>query len=224
MEYNGEIEGSVFNFRKKLHEHIIAGALGNVVIQQLLPQGEPLLYEKSLWDYKLKLPMPPTLLSDKAGLAQYNAGMAEIVKDSVAFYNSYGGYILAGVRDKPRQVEGFSFQFDVDDLNKRIKGATGHDIDCHYALVKSNIDGKKFTFGLLFVPQRPDTLLPAQFKKDAPENPQGKRAYNKSDYFLRQGDECRPSRDPDDFSFLCTHGRRSFNIVFRVNSNCKCTT
>lgn len=209
------IESGVYEFRSCLHGLIQKGIFTDVVISMLLPNDEPLLYEKILWDYKLALPVSPKEI-DKAGQLDYNIKVAELMKDAVAFYNSFGGYIVAGVRDNPRQVEGFDNQFNVDDFNKRLKSATGHDIDCHYSVIKKSIAKKNVGFGLLFIPQRHDSILPAQFKKDAPENPKGKKAYSKGEYYLRSGDECRPAKDPEDFSLLCTQGKRVFSVLQNV--------
>ena len=211
------LDESVFALRRRLYSYIRNGVLGESVGQTLLPKGEPLLYEKPLWDYKLTLPkVPQNIKTSQILLAEYNAAIAETVKDVVSFYNSYGGYIVVGVRDKPRQIEGFNAHFDVDDLNKRVKSATGHSVDCHFTLSTANMQDKSFTIGILFVPQRCDSELPAVFRKDAPENPHGIRAYRKGDYYLRQGDECRPAMDPDDYSFLCTPGRRSFHEAHEI--------
>src|SRR5213594_812022 len=93
---------SVFSRRRRLHRFIRNGDMGAEVIKELLPFGEALLYEKQLWDYKLELPTlpfnrPPSEMEKR----EYQSKMAEVVKDAVSFYNSYGGYLLIGIRNNP---------------------------------------------------------------------------------------------------------------------------
>jgi DNA polymerase III delta prime subunit len=140
--------------------------------------------------------------------------MAEIVKDAVSFYNSYGGYILVGVRDKPREVIGFNGGFDCDDLNRKIKAATKHEIECHFAVHCVPSTSQKV--GLLFMPRRLDSVSPAQFLRNAPTRQDGSRAYSGNDIYLRQGESCRPAELSDDFSFLCAQGRREFSVLDKL--------
>src|SRR5438067_8070480 len=94
-----------FARRQKLYQHIKNGTLSQEVVNELLPQGEAHLYEKDLWDYKQELPTLPSSPRPSDGEKQaFNAKIAEIVKDVVAFYNSYGGYLLIGVKDHSREL------------------------------------------------------------------------------------------------------------------------
>jgi hypothetical protein len=201
-------QDSIFFQKKRIFDLVQRGAFGADVIAELLPKGQPHLFEKSMWDYKEKfpiLPPNPTPLQTEA----HNAEVYQIVKDVVAFYNSFGGYLIAGVKDNPREVVGFKGQFDIGDLAKRIKGATQHDIDCHYKLVEFEIAGKKLFLGVLQIPQRPDIIPPAQFRKNAPVSGTGKSAFKLDDFYLRSGDESRPAQTPEDYFFLCSPGRRT---------------
>src|SRR5882724_5971 len=204
---NGD-QDSIFIRKRRVFGLVQHRALGVDVIAELLPNGQPHLFEKSMWDYKEELPVlpaNPSLLQIDA----HNAEMSQTVKDVVAFYNSFGGYLIAGVRDNPREVVGFDGHFDCGDLAKRVKGATQHDVDCHYAVVEHKLDGRMHSIGILQIPQRPASTNPAQFLKDAPINSTGKRAYKRGDFYLRLGDQSRPAIDSDDYSFLCSPGRRT---------------
>ena len=103
----GTIEAdSVFNRRTRLYQFVKSGEIGSQVADELLPGGEPLLYERALWDYKIKFPSPTvTKLPDDLH-QEHITEVAELIKDVVAFYNSNGGYLLAGVDDKSRKVVG----------------------------------------------------------------------------------------------------------------------
>ena len=203
---------SVFALKRRIYSYICKGVLSADILESLLPDGNPLLYEKPLWDYKLELPiLPSNVKPNQTILDDHNVKLSEIIKDVVSFYNSYGGYLLIGIRDKPRQVEGFSKHFDVDDLNKRIFYATGHHVDCHFSLFPLTTTNKSnVCIGILFIPQRDDSTLPLDFRKAAPKSETGRSAYGKGQVFLRSADECRPATSPDDYSFLCTPGRRAF--------------
>src|SRR5438552_11688050 len=109
---------SAYLRRRKLYDFVNAGMMGTDVLQELLPGGSPLPYEKSLWDYKLELPLNPSH-SKQLSTAEKNnldAKFAEVVKDVVSFYNSYGGYLVIGVRDENRELVGFDGNFDCGDL------------------------------------------------------------------------------------------------------------
>lgn len=204
---NGD-QDSIFLRKRRVSSLIHQGAFGQDVVSELLPGGQPHLFEKSMWDYKEELPiLPPSPTPQQIEL--HNAKISHIVKDVAAFYNSMGGYLIAGIKDNPREVAGFSGQFDCGDLAKRIKGATQHDIDCHYAVVEVDFSGKNYPVGILQIPKRPDNLPPAQFRKDAPVIPTLKQAFKRDDFYLRDGDQSRPAETPEDFYLLCSPGRRT---------------
>jgi hypothetical protein len=116
---------SAFGLRSRVFELVCRGEIGPDILSEVLPSGEGLLYEKALWDYKLTLPSLPTSRKpSEEEKNEYAAKMAEIVKDVVSFYNSYGGYIIAGVDDRSRSIVGFSGPFDCGDLAKKISAAS----------------------------------------------------------------------------------------------------
>ena len=201
-----------YSLRRRLHEAIASGSFGRNVLDDLLPGGIPHLFEKSLWDYKRQLPIHPrgSKVSDEAK-KKLDCEFSAIVKDVVSFYNSYGGYVVVGVTDNPRGVEGFAEHIDVAEIIKRALAVTKHEIDCHYAIHKVQIEDRTIPVGLLFVPQRPKGKEPAQFLRDAPQDGNGKSAYHKYDIYFRRGDECRPAQAAADFNFLCSPERYTFS-------------
>ena len=201
-------QDSIFLRKRRVAALIHRGAFSRDVVAELLPNGQPHLFEKSMWDYKEQLPILLTNPTPQQ-IDVHNVKMSQIVKDVVSFYNSFGGYLVAGVKDNPREVVGFSGHFDCGDLAKRIKGATQHDVDCHYAVVEDEFNGKNYSLGILQIPQRPDSVVPAQFRKDAPANTTSKQAFKRDDFYLRDGDQSRPAETPEDFFFLCSPGRRT---------------
>lgn len=209
MSANGS-NGSVFFHKNRLYEFVCRGELSQVVIDALLPEGQPLAYERQLWDYKLELPV---LMKDskptEAELQEFNGAMAEIMKDAAAFFNSCGGYILVGIRDSPREIVGLDGDFNCDELNKRLLAATGKQIECYFKTFQwQEGTGEARRLGLLYVPQRPDGMTPAQFNKDASPKVGGKRAYGRNDIYFRTADQCIRAESSDHFAFLFTPGRR----------------
>lgn len=202
---------SPFSLRRRLYASIKKEQIGQQVLDDLLPNGNPHLFERQMWDYKVELPTPPSSAKPTPEEKQmYDLKIAEVMKDIVSFYNSYGGYLVVGVKDNPREVVGFDRHFNCDELNKRIKGATRHDIDCTFAIHEVRVNNNIKKVGLLFIPQRPDNTAPAQFSKSAPTSLTGKKAYSQGDIYFRQSDECIPAKTSEDFAFLCSQGRRQF--------------
>lgn len=200
---------SAVNRRRRLYAMVQREELGINVIEELLPNAQPHEYEKQLWDYKQEVPVAPNevRLSDSQKRL-FDVKIAEVVKDAVAFYNTHGGYLVIGVSDNPREIVGWTKGFDCDELNKKIKGATNQTVDCHFVTHMVAVNDKETSVGLLFIPQRPDDQLPAQFLRDAPASESGRKAYGQGDILFRDGHECRPARSADDFSFLCSQRRR----------------
>lgn len=208
MEQNG-----VFYRRKRLFDYIVAGCLDKKVLEELLPEGKPHEFEKQLWDYKKELPtLPDNLKPSKTLRDEFNYKLSEVIKDAVSFYNSYGGYLLIGVADRPRKVVGFNGTFDCDEFNKRIKAVTGHEIDCHYITHVLLIGKDKYNIGLLYIPKREDRSSPAQFKRSSYASKTGKFAFQKGDIYFRDGSECKAARTAEDFSFLCAQGCRQISL------------
>lgn len=212
MSNTTDTNGSVFSHKTILYDYIIRGVMTEDVVRVLLPQGEPLAYERQLWDYKTQLPrLSGTGKHSKEELTTFRGEMSEIIKDAVAFYNSYGGYILIGARNSPCELVGFHGDFDCDELNRSIAAATGRGIECFFKTFPvENGSQKQITLGLLFIPQRPDREVPAQFCKDAAEKANGKKAYSKNDIYFRSNDECIAAKSCEDYAFLFTPGRRVF--------------
>jgi|GEM_PF-1195270 hypothetical protein len=203
---------SPFTLRRRLYSAIKNERIDNQVLDDLLPNGTPLLFERQMWDYKLEL--PSSSISSRATTEErqsHDAQVAEVMKDVASFYNSYGGYLVIGVQDNPRELLGFKGEFNCDEFNKRMRGFTRQDVGCTFALHDVSVNGggpKKV--GLLLIPQRPDNSPPLQFTKDAPPSSTGKRAFLRGDIYFRQSDECIPAKTSEDLAFLCSQGRRKF--------------
>jgi len=194
---------SVYDVRGKIFDAVQAGQIDRRVFDLLIAEGVATSDEAPLWDYKGALPVRPDVKNE--GLkTQYDVKAGEIVKDCVAFYNSFGGYLVVGVHDKTRKLIGFSSDFDAADLNNKIQVATGVSIETIYRKVDVSDAHPGMYIGLLLIPRRPISANPAQFRKDAPKLADGppKLAYSAQSFYLRERDRCRPAESPEDFEFL----------------------
>jgi hypothetical protein len=59
------------------------------------------------------------------------------------------------------------------------------------------------------IPRRADSKDAAQFRRDAPADANGKRAYTTGQIYFRSGDCCKPAEASEDFTFLCSPERRT---------------
>ncbi len=173
------------------------------VISLLIPNGKPHDAEKQLWDYKEKIPTLPEQVTDEAR-KEFNAELGDIIKDTIAFHNAYGGYIVFGVADKGKaRLKGIRGDFDCADFNKRLNSYVGDNpIECDYRTIKLSVDGDEILLGLLLVPRRDTNKVPTRFLKEGPIKPNGARSFGKETY-VRIRDECRPAANTSsDWAFL----------------------
>ena len=209
MAPTSQTEENIFVRRVSLYRLIKRGYIGLEVLSTIFFEGVPASSETGLWDYKVSLPSIPTDHKPTSREKEvYNQGMAEIVKDAVAFYNSYGGYLIIGVNEK-RDIVGYDQEFRCDELNKKIFAATRHSVECHYSKLLFVRGAKEYQIAILFVPQRIDDIPPVQFVTPSPTKPNGLTAYSAGDIYMRQRDECRPAKSAEDFAFLFAKGRRT---------------
>lgn len=216
MSYCVETFEGESNFAKRadVFAMIERGVTDETVINTILG-GSSRWDEPELWDFKQELPVYAAGIKPSDSVrAERDSKVDEIVKDAVAFYNSFGGYIIVGVGDKQRSASGFDKRFDVESLNRRIRSVTGQSVECIYRTLPWNtIAGENIQLGLLFVPRRAPLILPAQFKVGAHKSSTGQCAFKKDDFYLRQLDECRPATSAEDFAFLYSDERRRITVA-----------
>ena len=199
------MQDSIHTRRRSLTALIDEGAVDERVLALILPNGIPLPDEDQFWDYKSELPLAARTSAEKDN---YDIKITHLIKDVVAFYNTNGGYILAGIDDSDKSVVGFNGEFDANDISKRIHGFTKITIDVKY---RSLVIGNK-PIGLIYIPRRPIKSDPAQFLKAAPAAENGRRAFSKNDLYLRSREECRPAQSAEDFSILFQR-RRDYDVA-----------
>lgn len=194
---------SVFKKRVKIYRLLQNGIVDISVLNELLSDGTK-FDERDLWDFKESLPhRNETVRLSASARSTYDYKVDAIVKDVIAFHNSNGGYIIIGVKDSSRIIPGFSVAFDVDGLNRRVFSVTGRSIECIYRLIDYlSADGMTIRLGLLFIPKRDPTELPVQCQENSHADDHKHLAFRRGEFYLRQRDECRPARSPEDYDFL----------------------
>jgi tetratricopeptide (TPR) repeat protein len=168
--------------RLKITEYIASVAVDERVVNCLLRNDVFVPKECELWDYK------------EAADQNNKLALAKTIKQIVAFHNSFGGYLLYGVKESednrlfvPVGVD--VTQFDVEQLRSNLGNYTGKNIDITLLPVDVDIDGIKFTFEILHIPKRTDSA-PVSFVKDGPQisgrhNP----IFSEGNIFYRDGDK-----------------------------------
>lgn len=138
--------------KRSLEKSISLSEITDAVLYAVLPDGTPHDFETEFWDYKQEAP-DSSSITDKS---EFNFKIHSIIKDIVSFYNSFGGYLIFGVKDKgTNRIIGCSgAQIDCDDLTKRIQGSTGKTIQCYYKRLTVDSSTGIKEVGLLHIPRR----------------------------------------------------------------------
>jgi len=76
----------VMDLKKQIYSFVQAGNLSVDVLELLIPNGQPVPFECELWDYKE---------SYEEDAHDYN----KTVRSIASLYNTYGGYLLYGIRE-----------------------------------------------------------------------------------------------------------------------------
>ncbi|WP_412032882.1 RNA-binding domain-containing protein [Nitratireductor aquimarinus] len=202
---------------QQLHTYVKDLCLDKNVLEFLLPDNKPHEYETVLWDYKRNLPNTSGR-ADGSAHVESACEIAELVKDVVAFHNSYGGYILAGIdhfAESPiigcnnLNAKGFT----VEKLNEQVFSYTRTRIECRFARHSVNTPAGVAELGLLVIPMRSASSPVVKLHRGAPEV--GKKpSFKKHAVYARIGDSCTPLKDdPSLIQFLCS--TREFNGTTR---------
>ena len=152
--------------------------------------------ETELWDYK-------------AALGAAKVDSAELVRDILAFHNSFGGYLIFGVADNG-EVCGSD---GIGEQTTRQLVRTYAGIDIAVAVATHIVHGK--TLSLLLVPKRLPTEIPAAISKVGPETSPGKPIFKPGDIFFRSNDSSQLLRGSDDLRFLMGERRHSADNSIR---------
>lgn len=184
------------------------GVVGNEPILNLIDNGKFIPKEGWLWDYKETINLEAE-------------GIAKTVLQVASFFNSYGGYIIYGVKEvvkdlifEPQSVD-FS-NFNLAQLRDNIKKYTGNIIDITFKEVQVCLAEKNYNMGVLYIPKRETRSKPIPFIKNGPMK-NNKPLFNINDTYLRILDECRKANTPDDWQLLFSE--RNFFSINNIESS-----
>ncbi len=172
--------------RRRLAELVDQGVAGQAVVDLLTegPSCAPL--EGDQLDYKLVC-------------SGDDIGVAEVCRDIVALHNTYGGYLVFGVKEHDHErfeVVGVEGPIDVERFKNKLRDFTGVRIPIQVATTQGH-DAHGTAVGLcvVFVPARLHGQPPLEFIKSGPgKPPKGRPVFEREDIVVREGDETRCAR------------------------------
>ncbi|MBL8236164.1 MAG: putative DNA binding domain-containing protein, partial [Bryobacterales bacterium] len=205
-------------------QKIESKVIDDEVLSLLLPDGVGHTSERDLWDYKEFALEPAPVNATEERQKKWRLSRCELAKDIVAFYNSFGGYLVFGVRDSDRRVVGCAGSPSIDDLIRYCLSLTGQNIGLDIKTLRFQSGPQSMMVPVILVPRRSDEYLPAIFTKDGELRADGRPVFKNHDLYFRRNDECRPldKNNPVDVKFLYQSGQRtlsSFSTEFPTLTN-----
>lgn len=190
---------SVTEQKTEILEHIRRGSIGNEVLD-CLKTGDGLFVEREseLWDYKQQL-----------GSAKLDE--TELVRDVLAFHNSFGGYLLFGVSDDGKACGCGSVNEQT--IRQLLRAYAG--IDLPVIVADHAVFEKKLV--LIYIPKRLQAEVPVAISKIGPEIKSGRPIFKPGDIFFRSNDASQLLRGSDDLRFLMGERRHSADRAVRAS-------
>lgn len=156
---NSDFELTIIN--KKISECIQRGVIGIEPIKILFVNNSFIPKEGLLWDYKEQLNID-------------TLSLAKTVLQIVSLHNTYGGYLIYGVKEeiKDKKFSPISLDlsnFDPSQLRNKIKDYTGISINFTFSEVKLDVENSICHLGIILVSKREASHDPIKFIKNGPE-------------------------------------------------------
>lgn len=197
------------DINQRMNNCVSKASLGTEPIHILLLGSNFLPKEGYLWDYK-------------ASFSADAAPLAKTVLQIVSFHNTFGGYLVFGVKETVKdkefvQVETDLSQIDPAQLRNKTKEFTGSNIDITYKVVTYEVDKKQHTVGLLHIPQRNRSTNPVSFIKNGPEKKPNKLVFQREQTYYRYQDECLPATQMKDWQSLFS--KRNFSESYGLDGS-----
>lgn len=175
-------------------------SLGKDVIGALFDGGVP-SYECELWDYKL-------------AIEDNEDAFAELCRDVISFYNSYGGYLIFGVSDEGQILGIENFPYTDKQIKQKVRAYSDHDVVVRVdSFVYENI-----SLTCVSIPKRPVDLGVAVLVKDGPKK-YDKPAFRASSVYFRSDESSQLIRGSEDMRFLASSRRHSLEALSGLASN-----
>lgn len=173
----------------RLHKCVLAGSLDPSILGSI--EADPAaLQECEVLDFKQQIP---------ATDLEY----AKTARDLVALHNSYGGFLVFGVREaeKDRAFEIVGVQsggIQINKLRDLARSYTGSEL--RMQANSTIIDGKRLE--IVCVAKRSVGESPIKFAKNGPEEKPGKLCFKRGDVVFRRIESNAVALVPDDYDFL----------------------
>ena len=164
------------------------------VVRALFDGGVP-KYECELWDYKLTT-------------EESEVAFAELCRDVISFYNSYGGYLIFGVSDDGDIVGIKRFPYTDKQIKQKLRTYSDHDVVVRVEPV--DFDGINLI--CISIPKRPIEMGVAVMVKDAPKK-HDKPLFRASSVYFRSDESSQLIRDSEDMRFLASRRRHALEGV-----------
>lgn len=198
----GELVPALNECRTEVVRLIAKGDLSVAVLHAVHEDGEFIPHETELWDYK-------------ESVGGEKVDIAELARDIISFYNSFGGYILVGVNDEGQAVG--APELSAQPIRSAVKKYSGVDI----AVAAAHIQWGDLHVCVIYVPKREVNQSPCAISRLGPEVSKGKVIFKPGDIFFRSDDSSQLIRGSDDLRFLIgerqhsgeLRGRRGFHVV-----------
>lgn len=172
--------------RRRLAELVEQGVAGQAVMDLLIEGSTCAPLEGDQLDYKLRC-------------SADDIGVAEVCRDIVAMHNTYGGYLVFGIKEHDHdcfEVVGVEEPFDTERFKNKLRDFTGIRIPIQVAIAQSrDATGTPVDICVMLVPARLHGRPPLEFTKAGPGKPPKSRpVFEREDIVVRDGDETRCAR------------------------------
>lgn len=173
----------------QLHQCVAQGALDQAILDEL-KEGSVKVSECEVLDFKQQLPV---------GDAEY----AKTVRDLAALHNSFGGFLIFGVKEveKDRVFEVIGVESDklnIAKLRDMARSYLGKDL----RMSAHAISSAKAHLEVVWVAKRSQGESPVRFVKNGPEEKPKQLAFKKGDTVFRRLEGNGVAKEAEDFDFL----------------------
>lgn len=177
------------DFVVRLHRCVAAGSLELTILCEMRKNGVA-LQECEVLDFKQQLP-------------QDDFEHAKLVRDLLALHNSYGGFIIFGVREVEKDrlfelcgvpVGGLNIG-KVRDLARSYLGC-----DLRLSVNSHSIEGQNLE--VIWAAKRSVGDTPLKFAKNGPDEKPGKPCFKRGDVVFRRIESNAVASQPEDYDFL----------------------
>ncbi len=149
------------------------------------------------------------LLDYKESFATTKWALAKTVKQLISFHNTYGGYLVYGVKETKRDMSyeicGNEVSIDLVPLRSAVDKYTGVNIDLSIRDFDVSTGDTTHRVSVLAIPQR-RLKKPIYFIRDM-NNKDNSLIFRKNETVIRDGDRCRAAMNGDDFEILLSPRR-----------------